>query len=182
MKEGGVKKTKKQPTTKTQTKPPVLIKHRVDSNPEKGEKAPDLMREGVGQEQNSPQCFLQHSCQAIPQEFLHPAFGSKKLIRCCAKQGPLFLPPHCFPNKPRVGAPRSWLWVPGDGMVPPQQGWREFFFEIWFTLNKDNDPSRLKMSCPEMIINIFTFQTLSSKKLHSTPASKSDCALLRGCD
>lgn len=60
MKEGGVEKKKipKNPTTKTQTKGPVLIKSRVESNPEKGEKAPDLMREGAEEEQNSPQRFL----------------------------------------------------------------------------------------------------------------------------
>lgn len=58
MKEGGVKKTKKRPTTKTQTKPPVLIKHRVDSNPAKAEKAPDLMREGAAEEQNSLSAVL----------------------------------------------------------------------------------------------------------------------------
>lgn len=74
------KKAKKQATTKTPTKPPVLIKHRVDSNPEKGEKAPDLMREGAGEEQN-----------------LHPtgiptsSLWEQKIIRCCAEQRFYFL-------------------------------------------------------------------------------------------
>jgi len=67
MKGGGrVKNKTKQPTTKTQTKPPVLIKGSVDSNPEKREKAPDLMRKGAKEEHNSPQHFLQHSSQATP--------------------------------------------------------------------------------------------------------------------
>lgn len=162
MKEGGVKKTKKQPTTKTQTKPPVLIKHRVDSNPEKGEKAPDLMREGAGEEQNSPQCFLQHSCQAIPQEFLHPAFGSKKWSQVVQSRA--------LYSCPLIVLQTSQGWgLQGPGSGSQRMGWRGFF-EIWFILNKDNDPSLLKMSCAEMIINIFTFQTRSSKKLHSTPA------------
>lgn len=59
MKEGGANKKKnKNPTTKTQTKHPVLIKSRVDSKPEKGKKAPDLMREGTEEEKNSPPHFL----------------------------------------------------------------------------------------------------------------------------
>lgn len=68
----------------------MLIKNRVDSNPEKGEKAPYVMRKGAKGKQNLPQCLLDHSCQAIPQEFLHPAFGSKKIIRCFAKKSPSY--------------------------------------------------------------------------------------------
>lgn len=120
MKEGGVKKTKKQPTTKTQTKPLVLIKHRVDSNPAKGKKAPDLMRESSGEEQNSPQSFLQPS---------HPtgistssSLWEQKIIRCCVKQSPLLLLPLCFPNKPREGALGA-----RDGMVSPSRDGEGFW-------------------------------------------------------
>lgn len=114
MKEGGVKKNpKKQPTTKTQTKPPVLIKPSVDSNPEKGEKAPDLMREGEdeGEEQNSPRCFLSH-----PTGISTSSLWEQKTIRCCAKQGFDLIPaPSLFSKQAKAGGsgvlalgPRGW--------------------------------------------------------------------------
>lgn len=136
---GSKKKTAKQLTTKTQTKPPVLIKHRVDSNPAKWEKAPDLMREG--EEQNWPRCFLQSSCQTIPQEFLHLAFGSKKKNQMLCRAGILF---YSWPLIVFQICQRLRHWGPGSGSQV--MGWRGFS-EIWFILNKDNDPSLLKMSC-----------------------------------
>lgn len=65
MKGGGEKKKEQQ------TKTPVLIKSRADSNPEMGEKAQYLMRESA-EEEDLPQSFVaqshwsQVSCQAIP--------------------------------------------------------------------------------------------------------------------
>jgi len=62
---GGEKKKEQQ------TKTPVLIKSRADSNPEMGEKAQYLMRESA-EEEDLPQYFVaqshwsQVSCQAIP--------------------------------------------------------------------------------------------------------------------
>lgn len=106
-KRGEERKNKAQPTTKTQTKPPVLIKSRVDSNPESGKKAPDLMREGAEEEQNSPQFSLAllPSDPSIPWGFLHPAFGGKELS--AVLQGALYFAPHCSTNwggcKTRVG-------------------------------------------------------------------------------
>lgn len=102
MKEGGVKKTKKRPTTKTQTKPPVLIKHRVDSNPAKAEKAPDLMREGAAEEQNSLSAVLLPSHPTgIPTSTLWEQ--KKKIIRCCAKQGFYLIPASSLFSKPAKG-------------------------------------------------------------------------------
>lgn len=124
MKEGGVKKTKKRPTTKTQTKPPVLIKHRVDSNPAKAEKAPDLMREGAAEEQISLSAVLLPSHPTgIPTSTL---WEQKKNHQMLCKAGILF--DSCLLIVFQTS--QGWgfqVWVPGDGMVPAQQGWRRIF-------------------------------------------------------
>lgn len=91
---GGEKKKEQQ------TKTPVLIKSRADSNPEMGEKAQYLMRESA-EEEDLPQSFVaqshwsQVSCQAIPWEFLHPALGSTKYQMVCKAQS-FILYPRCF--------------------------------------------------------------------------------------
>lgn len=157
MKEGGVKKTKKRPNNQNSNKTSSVNQAQSGFQPSKGRESSRFNEGRCCRGAELSFC----NAPAKPSHrnsYVHP-LGNKKIIRCCAKQGFYLIPASSLFSKPaKGGGSRSGSL--GTGMVPAQQGWRRFF-QIWFILN--NDPSLLKRSCAEMIINIFTFQTLKAR-------------------